>query len=533
MEYRRLGKTGREVSVIGFGAWAIGADWGAVDDADSLRALHAAADAGVTLIDTADVYGDGHSEQVIRRFLGERPGETFFVATKMGRRVPLDLANYTPESFRAWTDRSRENLGMETLDLVQLHCLHPSIYYSPEHFAALDELVAAGAIRNYGVSVEKVEEALKAIEFPGVATVQIIFNMFRQRPAERFLAEAARRDVGVLARVPLASGMLTGKLTAASTFEPTDHRQFNRHGESFDVGETFAGVDYETGLEVVESLKALVPEGATLAQLALRWILMHDGITATIPGAKTPEQAAANAAAADLRRCRPRRWPGSPSSTRRGSSRSSTSAGKAGRQDHMAVTATYRVPGAILTEREHRVPLDHPTPDGRFITVFTREVADPDGPDRPYLVFLQGGPGHEAARPTSPPSGWLKRALAEYRVLLLDQRGTGRSTPVGERIPGETAEDQAAYLALFRADAIVRDCEWIRRELGVDRWTTLGQSFGGFTSLTYLSFAPEGLAAGPDHRWAVPGRAPGRRRLRGHLGARPGGQPAVLRAVPR
>ena len=300
MEYRRLGKTGREVSVIGFGAWAIGADWGAVDDADSLRALHAAADAGVTLIDTADVYGDGHSEQVIRRFLGERPGERFFVATKMGRRVPLDLANYTPESFRAWTDRSRENLGMETLDLVQLHCLHPSIYYSPEHFAALDELVAAGAIRNYGVSVEKVEEALKAIEFPGVATVQIIFNMFRQRPAERFLAEAARRDVGVLARVPLASGMLTGKLTAASTFEPTDHRQFNRHGESFDVGETFAGVDYETGLEVVESLKALVPEGATLAQLALRWILMHDGITATIPGAKTPEQAAANAAAADL-----------------------------------------------------------------------------------------------------------------------------------------------------------------------------------------------------------------------------------------
>ena len=300
MEYRRLGKTGREVSVIGFGAWAIGADWGAVDDADSLRALHAAADAGVTLIDTADVYGDGHSEQVIRRFLGERPGEAFVVATKMGRRVPLDLANYTPESFRAWTDRSRENLGMETLDLVQLHCLHPSIYYSPEHFAALDELVAAGAIRNYGVSVEKVEEALKAIEFPGVATVQIIFNMFRQRPAERFLAEAARRDVGVLARVPLASGMLTGKLKANSTFEPTDHRQFNRHGESFDVGETFAGVDYETGLEVVESLKALVPEGATLAQLALRWILMHDGITATIPGAKTPEQARANAAAADL-----------------------------------------------------------------------------------------------------------------------------------------------------------------------------------------------------------------------------------------
>ncbi len=300
MEYRRLGKTGREVSVIGFGAWAIGADWGAVDDAGSLRALHAAADAGVTLIDTADVYGDGHSERVIRRFLGERPGESFFIATKMGRRVPLDLANYTPEAFRAWVDRSRENLGMDTLDLVQLHCLHPSIYYSPEHFAALDELVADGTIRNYGVSVEKVEEGLKAIEFPGVATVQIIFNMFRQRPAERFLAEAILRDVGVLARVPLASGMLTGKLTAATTFEPTDHRQFNRHGESFDVGETFAGVDYRTGLEVVEALRALVPEGATLAQLALRWILMHDGITTTIPGAKSPEQAAANAAAAEL-----------------------------------------------------------------------------------------------------------------------------------------------------------------------------------------------------------------------------------------
>jgi aryl-alcohol dehydrogenase-like predicted oxidoreductase len=300
MEYRRLGKTGRDVSVIGFGAWAIGADWGQVDDADSLRALHAAADAGVNLIDTADVYGDGRSERVIRRFLAERSGESFFVATKMGRRVGLDMANYTPEAFRAWTDRSRENLGVETLDLVQLHCLHPSIYYSPEHFAALDELVADGAIAAYGVSVEKVEEALKAIEFPGVATVQVIFNLFRQRPADRFLAEAARRDVGVLARVPLASGLLTGKLTRETAFASTDHRLFNRHGESFDVGETFAGVDYETGLEVVEELKSLVPEGATLAQLALRWILMHDGITTTIPGAKTPEQARANAAAADL-----------------------------------------------------------------------------------------------------------------------------------------------------------------------------------------------------------------------------------------
>ena len=300
MEYRRLGRTGRDVSVVGFGAWAIGGGWGTVDDADSLRALHAAADAGVTLIDTADVYGDGHSEQVIRRFLAERPGERFFVATKMGRRAPLDMAEYTPDAFRAWTDRSRENLGVDTLDLVQLHCLHPSVYYHPETFAALDELVAAGAIAGYGVSVERVEEALKAIEFPGLATVQVIFNMFRQRPAERFLAEAARRDIGVLARVPLASGLLTGKLTAATRFEATDHRLYNRHGEQFDVGETFAGVDYETGLAAVEELRALVPEGATLAQLAIRWILMHEGITTTIPGAKTPEQARANAAAADL-----------------------------------------------------------------------------------------------------------------------------------------------------------------------------------------------------------------------------------------
>ena len=300
MEYRRFGKTGRQVSAIGFGAWALGADWGTVDDADSLRALHAAADAGVTLIDTADVYGDGHSERIIGQFLRERSGESFFVATKMGRRVPLDMANYTPEAFRAWTDRSRDNLGMDKLDLVQLHCLHPSIYYSPEHFAALDELVAAGAIANYGVSVEKVEEALKAIEFPGLASVQIIFNMVRQRPADRFLAEAARRDVGVLARVPLASGLLTGKMTRQTSFEATDHRNYNRHGEAFDVGETFSGVDFETGLAFVEELRALLPAGAAMSQSALRWILMFEGVTAAIPGAKNPEQARANAAAADL-----------------------------------------------------------------------------------------------------------------------------------------------------------------------------------------------------------------------------------------
>jgi aryl-alcohol dehydrogenase-like predicted oxidoreductase len=300
VEYRRLGKTQRQVSAIGFGAWAIGGSWGEVDDATSLRALHAAADAGVTLFDTADVYGDGHSERLIGQFLGERRGESLFVATKMGRRVPLDLAAYTPEAFREWIDRSRDNLGVERLDLIQLHCLPTDSYYHPEIFAALDDLVTQGAIASYGVSVERVEEALKAIEFPGVASVQIIYNIVRQRPAEHFLAEAARRDVGVLTRVPLASGLLTGKLSKDTVFDESDHRRFNRHGEAFDVGETFAGVDYETGLAVVEELRSLVPAGATMAQMALRWILMAEGVTAAIPGAKTPDQARANAAASDL-----------------------------------------------------------------------------------------------------------------------------------------------------------------------------------------------------------------------------------------
>ncbi len=300
MEYRSFGRTGRMVSAIGFGAWAIGGDWGTVDDAASLRALHAAADAGVTLFDTADVYGDGRSERLIGQLLRERRGESLFVATKMGRRAPLDMAEYTPEAFRGWVDRSRENLGVDRLDLVQLHCLPTAVYYRPEIFAALDDLVAAQAIAAYGVSVERVEEALKAIEFPDVASVQIIYNIVRQRPAERFLAEAARRNVGVLARVPLASGLLSGRLTKETSFDASDHRRFNRHGESFDVGETFAGVDYETGLALVDELRSLVPSGATLAQMALRWILMADAVTAAIPGAKTPEQARANAAAADL-----------------------------------------------------------------------------------------------------------------------------------------------------------------------------------------------------------------------------------------
>jgi len=300
VQYRRLGKTGRDVSAIGFGAWAIGADWGNVDDAESLRALHAAADAGVTLIDTADVYGDGHSEKVIARFLRERSGEHFFVATKMGRSVPQIPENYNPKAFRAWVDASRDRLGVDKLDLIQLHCPPTPVFYSPETFAALDELVADGSIANYGVSVEKVEEGLKAIEYPSVASVQIIFNMLRQRPADHFLAEAKRRDVGVLARVPMASGLLTGKMSKQTVFDASDHRLFNRHGESFDVGETFAGVDYDAGLAFVGELRSLVPGGATMAQMALRWILMFDGVTAAIPGAKSPEQAKANAAAADL-----------------------------------------------------------------------------------------------------------------------------------------------------------------------------------------------------------------------------------------
>jgi aryl-alcohol dehydrogenase-like predicted oxidoreductase len=300
MEYRRLGKTRYEISAIGFGAWAIGADWGSVDDSDSLAALHAAADAGVNFVDTADVYGDGRSERLIGRFLKERSGERIYVATKMGRRVEQKAQNYTPEAFVAWTTRSRENLGLDTLDLVQLHCPPTQVYYQPELFAACDQLVADGAIAHYGVSVEKVEEAIKALQYPGVASVQIIFNMVRQRPADRFLAEALAADVGVLARVPLASGLLTGKYDRTSSFAEDDHRNYNRHGAAFDVGETFAGLDYETGLEFVAAVGQLVPADATTAQLALRWILMHEGVTAAIPGAKSPEQARANAAAADL-----------------------------------------------------------------------------------------------------------------------------------------------------------------------------------------------------------------------------------------
>jgi len=303
MRKRTFGRAGREVSEIGFGAWQIGADWGEVAEDEALATLHAAADAGVTFFDTADVYGDGRSERLVgrlRRERADRGGEPITVATKMGRRVEQTVANYSPEHFRAWNDRSRENLGMETLDLVQLHCPPTDLYYLPDVFADLDAMVHEGRIAAYGVSVERVEEALKAIEYPGVASVQIIFNPFRQRPAGVFFAEAARRGVGVIVRVPLASGLLSGRYGRDTTFGDDDHRSFNRHGEAFDVGETFAGVPFEVGLEAVDALRPLVGGDATMAQFALRWILMHDAVSVVIPGARSPDQARANAAASAL-----------------------------------------------------------------------------------------------------------------------------------------------------------------------------------------------------------------------------------------
>jgi len=299
MRYRTLGKTGWDVSEIGFGAWAVGGSWGETDDEESLAAMHAAVDAGVTFFDTADVYGDGRSERLIARLLKER-SERLVVATKFLRREPLDVSRLTYENLRRWLDRSRENLDVETVDLVQLHCPPWDAYYEPTVFEACERLVEDGLLRHYGVSVEKVESALKAIEYPGVVSVQIIFNIFRQRPAELFFEQAQKRDVGIIVRVPLASGLLTGKFDRDSQFAADDHRAFNRHGESFDMGETFSGVDFETGLDVVERLRPLVPGGATLAQLALRWILDFDAVTTVIPGAKTEEQARANAAASDL-----------------------------------------------------------------------------------------------------------------------------------------------------------------------------------------------------------------------------------------
>ena len=300
MRYRELGRTGWKVSEISFGAWAIGSMWGRVDDNESLAALHRAVDLGVNFFDTADVYGMGHSERLIARLKRERR-EAIYVATKAGRRLsPHTADGYNRQNLKQFIEDSLRNLETDCLDLVQLHCPPVEVYYRPEVFGALDDLVSEGKIRHYGVSVERVEEALKAIEFPGVQSIQIIFNMFRTRPAELFFPEAQRRQVGILARVPLASGMLAGKMTAKTEFGADDHRHFNRHGERFDMGETFSGVDFATGLAAVERLRALVPNGATLAQLALRWILMFEAVTCAIPGAKRPSQVEDNAHAADL-----------------------------------------------------------------------------------------------------------------------------------------------------------------------------------------------------------------------------------------
>jgi aryl-alcohol dehydrogenase-like predicted oxidoreductase len=300
MNYRELGRTGWKVSEVGFGAWAIGGAWGTVSDDDSSTALHRAIDRGVNFIDTADVYGDGRSERLIAQVLKER-SETIYVATKAGRRLDPHVAGgYNAENLTRFIERSLRNLDTDCLDLVQLHCPPTEVYYRPEVFGALDDLVTAGKIRHYGVSVEKVEEALKAIEYPQVQTVQIIFNMFRHRPAALFFKEAQRRKVGILARVPLASGLLTGKMTPQTVFADDDHREFNRFGESFDRGETFSGVDYDIGLKATQELASLVPEGATMAQLALRWILMFDAVSCAIPGAKHPAQAEDNVRASEL-----------------------------------------------------------------------------------------------------------------------------------------------------------------------------------------------------------------------------------------
>ena len=296
-----LGRTGRPVSVIGLGCWQLGGDWGEVSEDDALGVLDAAVDAGVTLLDTADVYGDGRSERLVGRLLKARPDAELLVATKAGRRADPHVPEaFTLEALRGWTDRSRTNLGVDRLDLVQLHCPPTPVYDDDRVFDALDTLVDDGAIAAYGVSVETVDEALRALQRPNVATLQIILNVFRRKPLERVLPAAAEAGVGVLARVPLASGLLSGKYDASTQFAADDHRSFNRHGEAFDVGETFSGVPYDVGVEAAQEVAALTPDGATTAQLALRWLVDQPGVTTVIPGARNAEQARANAAAADL-----------------------------------------------------------------------------------------------------------------------------------------------------------------------------------------------------------------------------------------
>jgi aryl-alcohol dehydrogenase-like predicted oxidoreductase len=300
VKYRTLGKTGYQVSTVSFGAWAIGGSWGTTDDEQALRALHRAVDLGVNFIDTADVYGDGKSETLVARLRAERT-EPLLVATKAGRRLnPHVSSGYNRSNLTAFVERSLTNLKMDALDLLQLHCPPTDVYYQPEVFGVLDDLVVQGKIRHYGVSVERVEEALKAIEYPSVASVQIIYNIFRQRPADLFFREAQNKNVGILARLPLSSGLLAGKMTNQSKFEADDHRSFNRHGEAFDRGETFSGVDFDHALDVVQALRPLVPPGMTMAQFALRWILTRPEVTCTIPGARRVDQVEDNCAAADL-----------------------------------------------------------------------------------------------------------------------------------------------------------------------------------------------------------------------------------------
>jgi aryl-alcohol dehydrogenase-like predicted oxidoreductase len=300
MQYRELGRTGWKVSTISFGSWAIGGAWGEVDDSESLDALRRAVDLGVNFFDTADVYGDGRSERLLAQLKRER-GDQIHIATKAGRRLdPHTAGGYNRANLVAFVDDSLRNLRTDAIDLLQLHCPPTEVYYTPEVFAVLDDLVKQGKLRYYGVSVEKVEEGLKALEYPNLQTVQIIFNIFRQRPADLFFEQAHKRKVGILARVPLSSGMLAGKMSLESRFSSDDHRNYNRQGESFDRGETFSGVDYRIGLQTVEKLRPLVPEGWTMAEFALRWILMFKDVTCAIPGAKHVAQVEENCRAADL-----------------------------------------------------------------------------------------------------------------------------------------------------------------------------------------------------------------------------------------
>nr|BFF11045.1 aldo/keto reductase [Microbacterium flavescens] len=298
MNQRPLGRTARQVSAIGLGTWQLGADWGAVSEEDATAVLAASADRGVTLFDTADVYGDGRSESIIGRFLAGRTDIT--VATKMGRRLEQEPENYTPENFRAWTDRSRRNLGVDTLDLVQLHCPPSAVIEDDATYDSLDALVADGTIAAYGVSVETCAQALAAIARPNVTNVQIIFNPFRLKPLDEVLPAAEVAGVAIFARVPLASGLLSGKYTASTTFAENDHRTYNRHGEAFDRGETFSGVDYQVGLDAAAELAGALPEGVSLPAATLAWIASRPGVTSVIPGARNVRQATSNADAAAL-----------------------------------------------------------------------------------------------------------------------------------------------------------------------------------------------------------------------------------------